>query len=85
MYKNLSQFHTKKSTINNFLIYLKIKQFFYEPPTETELIVMITKQLKATVKDIAIHLDLSPRTIETHLSNLKSKTKIELNSILHMF
>ena len=84
MYRNLNRYKTKKLTILNFLTYLKVDKFFYEIPTEAELIVMLTKQMKVTVKEIALHLHLSPKTIETHLAILRAKLKIELNLVLEM-
>jgi DNA-binding NarL/FixJ family response regulator len=53
-------------------------------PTEAELVVLITKQFKSKVKDIAAHLYLSPRTIETHLSRLRAKLKVEINIMLEI-
>ncbi len=84
MYKNLNKNNTKLYTINSFLTYLKINKFFYEMPTEAELVVLITNQFKSTVKDIASHLYLSPRTIETHLAKLRSKLKIDINLMLEI-
>lgn len=84
MYKNLYKSQNKSNAINGFLSYLKIDNLFYEMPTEAELVVLINKQVKSSVKDIASHLYLSPRTIETHISRLKAKIKIDLNILLEL-
>lgn len=82
MYKNIYNTRKNLNPIDDFLTYLRINPFFYEMPTEAELIILITKHTKRTVKEIANHLNLSPRTIETHIARLNSKCKINLNQLL---
>lgn len=82
MYKNIYKIQKNLNTIRDFLTYLKISTFFYEMPTEAELTVLITKYTKSTIKEIANYLNLSPRTIETHVARLNSKCKINLNQLL---
>ena len=82
IFKNLYKLHHKLEPVNGFLCYLKINSYFCEIPTEAELIILITKKIKLTVKGIANHLHVSPRTVETHIYRLRSKLTVDLGYIL---
>ncbi len=80
LYKVL--FKNKNIAMSKYLQYTGVYDFFYELPTNTELIILLTRQFKVTSKDIAKVLYISQRTVETHINNLRNKTKIELNLLM---
>ena len=82
-YKRFYITHSKHIAIQNFLQHIGLFQCFDELPTEAELFVLLTKQKFPTAKEMATQLNVSVRTIETHLSRLRNKSKFDLTRLLN--
>ncbi len=81
-YKKLPLNLDKKFMIESFLSYIGISSFFHELPTESELMVLLAKQKNFSSKRIANTLNLSFRTVQKHIENLKKKTSFDLYHII---
>ncbi|MCE3269474.1 MAG: Bacterial regulatory protein luxR family, partial [Burkholderiales bacterium] len=74
----------KQAAIQKFLTHIGIINLFNEYPTEAEIRILIAKTRADSYKKIAQLLNLSVKTVETHLGNLKQKVKnFDLNSIIY--
>jgi len=78
LYEQYKHICGKKIAIQRTLRHLEVECFFYTPPTETELLVLIQRAAGNVDKDIARVHGVSIRTIETHFVNLRAKLKGEV-------
>jgi DNA-binding NarL/FixJ family response regulator len=78
LYEQYKQLCGKKIAIQKTLRHLEIESYFYAPPTETELLILIQRTAGKVDKDIARAYGVSIRTIETHFVNLRAKLKGEV-------
>ena len=76
--------NNKKVAISKFLEQINILNCFYEMPTESELNILLVRQRNPSSKGISNILNISPRTVEGHLSKLRMKSKIDLPSLISM-
>jgi hypothetical protein len=65
----------KNQSIISMLRYMKVMDYFLSLPTHKELILFITMRKTSNYKLLARKLDLSVKTIETHICNLRHKIK----------
>jgi len=72
LYKNTCG---KKLATRKFLRHVGVESWFFKPPTEAELLVLIERAAGKVDKEIARAQGISTRTIETHFVNLRSKLK----------
>jgi DNA-binding CsgD family transcriptional regulator len=72
-YKELHE--SRNGAISHFVRYLKIDNFFYEGLTEKELLCLICAISSPLHRSIAQKLDVSTKTVETHIMNIASKLK----------
>ena len=82
LYTALYKDKSKIMAMEKYLQYIRIREYFFTLPTNTELIVFLKKQYNSTAKEIAKSLHISQRTVDTHINNLKYKTNVDLNFIL---
>lgn len=74
MYKGI---YPKKTTaISYFKKYLKIDQFFYETLTEKEILCLLYMKRNKCHKSTAAAMNISLKTVETHVSHIIRKSKI---------
>lgn len=76
LYKKYTEMNANKTeAMLHFMQYLGIDQFFYKPLTEKELLCLLTAKLNPAYKSIARSLNISVKTVETHLGNIANKLK----------
>jgi DNA-binding CsgD family transcriptional regulator len=68
-------YDTKTLALKHFSSYIKINDLFYESLTEKELVCLLHARLNQAHKNIAMKMDLSIKTVETHISNITNKLK----------
>lgn len=74
----------KPTAIKKFLYHTGILQFFNEFPSEAEIKILIARDFLESYKAIANVLNISSKTVEFHIGNLKRKTKgVDLPLIVH--
>lgn len=70
-----ANYRKKNEALSYFSKHLDIEKFFNEPLTEKELQCLLYMKQNALYKSIASELNLSVKTIETHISNMIGKSK----------
>jgi hypothetical protein len=68
------QFYEGPAAIRRLLTYFKIDTNFITQPTEGQFKVLLEKAQGYSTKEIAKRLMLSPRTVDSHMAALRSKT-----------
>ncbi len=68
-------YRKKSDALYYFSRHLEIEKFFNASLTEKELLCLIFMKQNASYKSIAAALNLSVRTVETHISNIMAKSK----------
>lgn len=75
----------KPVAIKMYLTHIGILHLFNECPTEAEIKVLIARTQADSYKKIADLLNISIKTVESHISNLNKKTKnLDLSSIVYL-
>jgi len=75
----------KQRAIQMYLTHIGVFHLFNECPTEAEIRVLIARTQADSYKKIAELLNLSIKTVESHISNLNKKTKnFDLSSIVYL-
>ena len=64
---------SKPRALAMFMNYLGLSEYFYEPLTEKEIICLLHAKDDAVRKNMADNIGVSVKTIEAHISNIKSK------------
>lgn len=83
LYQHYCTFYEDKiQRVSKFLEHTQIKQYFLEPPTHCEVLVLILKELLYTNSAIAKKINVKLSTIETHINKLNQKT-IEFQCVMH--
>jgi len=77
LYEQYKNIYGKKIAIKKFLHHLEIESWFYDTPTEAELLALIERAAGKVDKEIARAHGVSTRTIETHFCNLRAKLQGE--------
>jgi DNA-binding CsgD family transcriptional regulator len=76
LYEKYKELNTSKAdAIMNFMRYLDIEKFFYEPLTDKELLCLLSAKYNQAHKCIARDLNINIKTVETHLGNIADKLK----------
>ena len=80
IYMNRYCMHDIKSIISKFLLQISILKYFVEIPTYAELMVLLTKFENSflTNKEIAVLLNVSPKTIQSHLYKIENKVNVRV-------
>jgi DNA-binding CsgD family transcriptional regulator len=73
LYKRYKKHYSMAQAIEQFLHYLRIKQFFQKLPTNQELITLLMLRKNSISKYVARELGISYRTVEEYKSRLRSK------------
>lgn len=84
LYKKLYLSIDKKQAIIKFLEHLNIAQYFDALPTEKELIILLSLQKYPLLKQMSSQLKISVKTIDTHLGNLRNKSKLNLYELVSL-
>ncbi|MEI8055114.1 MAG: LuxR C-terminal-related transcriptional regulator [bacterium] len=76
LYNNYKEvYKSKTEALYCFSRYIDIVNFFYEPLTEKELFCLLYAKLNQGHKNIAKNLNITVKTVETHLMNMANKLK----------
>jgi DNA-binding CsgD family transcriptional regulator len=75
LYKNL--YNNKSTGLMHFVDFLEIDKFFYEKLTEKELLCLLHMKNNQSHKYIADKMNISQKTVETHVSHIIGKLKID--------
>lgn len=67
--------NNKYEALQYFMRYLDIEKFFYEPLTEKELMCLLYAKKNQSHKSVASNLDISIKTVETHMGNITNKLR----------
>ncbi len=70
-----SKFVNKAVGLKNFVKYLGISDLIYNDLTEKEIICLLHMRVSSSYKYIAEQLNISLKTVESHISHIISKTK----------
>ncbi|WP_158899280.1 LuxR C-terminal-related transcriptional regulator [Burkholderia sp. L27(2015)] len=73
LYRQYQCFHNKQEAIRRVLIHIDADANFTSQPTEAQFEVFLEKVQGRTSKEIAQRLELSHRTVESHLAALRDK------------
>lgn len=66
-------FYDAKSSIKRVLAYLTLDAWFTAPPTDAQLRVFLLKAERFSNKEVARFLNMSDRTVDSHLAALRGK------------
>ncbi len=70
-----SAYKKKSNAINNFSSYLGVNSCFNDSLTEKEIICLLCMRQDKCYKSVANEMNVSTKTVETHISNMISKSK----------
>lgn len=73
LYRNI--LGSKGAAIKKLLQHLEIDTWFFMPPTEAEMFILIERGIGRSNKEIAIERDVSIRTVDAHINNIRGKLK----------
>jgi DNA-binding CsgD family transcriptional regulator len=73
LYNQYKKICGKNMAIKKLLQHLEVEPFFFTPPTETELLVLLERVAGHSDKEIARTFDVSFRTINSHIAHLRAK------------
>lgn len=74
----------KQVAIQKYLTHIGVFNLFNEYPTEAEIRILLARAKADSYKKIADLLGLSTKTVESHISNLRKKTKnLDLASVIY--
>lgn len=83
LYQIYKKHYPLNQAINQFLNYLHINHYFLTPPTNQEVMTLLTLRTNSSAKYIAKHYKISSRTAEEHKLRLRNKLKdISLEELL---
>lgn len=70
--------NNKRLATSNFITFLNANHLFHELPTEAEMKVLLLRQRYHSTKEIAQQMSVAPKTISSHIANLRSKLTCNL-------
>ncbi|WP_158903680.1 LuxR C-terminal-related transcriptional regulator [Burkholderia sp. L27(2015)] len=73
LYTQYKKICGKNVAIKKLLQHLEVEPFFFTPPSEMELMVLLERVAGRSDKEIARTFDVSFRTINTHIARLRTK------------
>jgi len=73
LYKKICK--SKEIAIRKLLRHLEIDTYFFRPPTESELLILLERGTGRSNKEIAIERHVTVRTVDAHINSIRAKLK----------